>query len=46
MRLAGLATCVAVSALAAIATGLLLGRIWSTCDVGISSANSMALWFF
>jgi hypothetical protein len=47
MRLAGLATCVAVSAMAAIATALLLGRMWSACDVGINSAaNSTALVFF
>jgi hypothetical protein len=45
MRLAGFATCVAVSAITAIASGLLLGRIWSSCDVGINSANSIALLF-
>ena len=45
MPMAGFATCVTVSATAAIASGLLLGRIWSACDVGISSANSMALLF-
>jgi hypothetical protein len=47
MRLAGLATCVAVSAIAAVATAMLLGRMWSACDVGINAAaNSMALAFF
>jgi uncharacterized membrane protein YGL010W len=43
MRLTGIATCVAISAMAAIAAGVLLGRIWSACDVGINAANSLAL---
>ena len=32
--------------MAAIAAALLLGRIWSACDVGINAANSMSLLFF
>jgi hypothetical protein len=43
MRLAGFATCVAVSAMAAVVSGVLLGRIWSACEVGINAANSLAL---
>jgi hypothetical protein len=43
--MAGFATCATVSATAAIGSGFLLGRIWSACDVGINSANSIALLF-
>jgi cation transporter-like permease len=43
MRLTGFATCVGISAAAAVASGLLLGRIWSACDVGIRAANLIAL---
>lgn len=44
MRLVGPAVCAAVSALAALATVMMLGRIWNTCDVGVNnSANSIAL---
>jgi hypothetical protein len=44
MRLIGPAVCAAVSAMAALATVMLLGRIWNSCDVGVNnSANSIAL---
>ena len=47
MRFIGPVVCVVASVGAAVATAMLLGRMWSACDVGIgSSANSMALLFF